>query len=73
MVQNKKQGLEVLWFSKELLSSLAREQPSRLLEINDWLSVPLNLATGVDRGEVTRSLISQIKEIAKMLGVGKED
>jgi hypothetical protein len=74
-----------LWFSiqgkdwkysataKKLLSSLEREQPSRLLEIDKWLSVPLSLPTGVDRDEVIRSLISQIKEIAQMLSAGKKD
>jgi hypothetical protein len=56
--------------AKRLLSSLEKEQPPRLLVVGNWLEIPLSVPTGVEKDEVMRSLISQIKAIAKKLSAG---
>ena len=53
--------------AKDLLSKLELQEPSRLIQINDELAIPLYLATGVEENDVIEDLVNQVKEIAELL------
>jgi hypothetical protein len=53
---------------KDLLSSMEKETPSRLIYVDEKLLVPLYLTLGAEKGQVIDDLVSQVKEIAKLMG-----
>jgi len=53
--------------SREALSILEHETPSRLIFDNDRLLVPLYIPTHVEKDEVINSLLEQLKEVSDLL------
>ena len=53
--------------AKTKLIKLELEEPSRLLQIEDRLYVPLFIPTGVERSDVKKSLLKQIQEVTDIL------
>jgi hypothetical protein len=51
---------------KEALASLEREQPSRLIDDGDYLLIPLDMPTGVEKQEVVLTVFEQVKEVAEL-------
>jgi hypothetical protein len=58
--------------AKERLAPLELEDPPRLLVVNDDVTVPLTLPTGVERGEVMTAILGQIREIIRLLRTPEE-
>lgn len=49
------------------LQPLDKENPSRLLEIDDWFFIPLSIPVNVSEGQVIASLVRQIKHVHRLV------
>ncbi len=52
---------------KDALTSLEREQPTRLIARRDHLLVPIEMLTGVEKQEVVSDVFEQMGKVAKLL------
>ncbi len=55
-----------IW-AKEALANLEREQPPRLIVDEDYLYIPLDMPTGVEKQEVVSAVSKQVKKVAELL------
>jgi hypothetical protein len=64
-----------LWFSisnKKISEKEAKENPPRLIKINNRFYMPIFIPIGVEKSDVTKSLIQQIQEVTDILATINE-